>query len=61
LPRSTWPTPEAPSETESQAGWFDPEHTNHLGKYRMTLWEIHPITMIEVFKNGAWVALDQLP
>jgi hypothetical protein len=44
-------------------GWlmFDPEHTNHLGKYRMTLWEIHPITMIEVFQNGAWVALDQLP
>ena len=44
-------------------GWLmlDPEHTNHLGKYRMTLWEIHPITMIEVFQNGAWVALDKLP
>src|SRR5216684_2016922 len=44
-------------------GWlmFDPEHTNHLGKYRMTLWEIHPITRIEVFQNGAWIELDQLP
>jgi hypothetical protein len=40
---------------------FDPEHTNHLGKYRMTLWEIHPITRIEVFQNGAWIELDQLP
>lgn len=36
-------------------GWLmlDPEHSNHLGKYRMTLWEIHPITLIEVFQNGA--------
>jgi hypothetical protein len=44
-------------------GWlmFDPEHTNHLGKYRMTLWEIHPIISIEVFQNGGWVELDQLP
>jgi len=45
------------------AGWlmFDPDHPNHLGKYRSTLWQIHPITRIEVFKDGAWVDLDAVP
>jgi hypothetical protein len=45
------------------SGWalLDPEHTAHLGKYRSTLWEIHPITKIEVFQNGQWVDLDDLP
>ena len=36
-------------------------HRNHLGKYRSTLWEIHPITKIEVFKDNRWVDLDTLP
>jgi hypothetical protein len=42
------------------SGWslLDPEHRAHLGKYRSTLWEIHPITKIEVFENGQWVDLD---
>jgi hypothetical protein len=39
---------------------LDPEHRSHLGKYRSTLWEIHPITMIEVFKSGNWVNLDEV-
>ncbi len=45
------------------SGWtmLDPEHRNHLGKYRSTLWEIHPITEIEVFRNNKWVDLDELP
>jgi uncharacterized protein YraI len=45
------------------SGWLmlDPEHKAHLGLYRQTLWEIHPITKIEVFKNGHWVDLDDLP
>lgn len=45
------------------SGWalLDPEHRAHLGKYRSTLWEIHPITKIEVFKDGEWVDLDDLP
>jgi hypothetical protein len=45
------------------SGWlmFDPDHPNHLGKYRSTLWEIHPITKIEVFKEGVWVDLDAGP
>jgi hypothetical protein len=46
------------------SGWllFDPQHTNHLGKYRSTLWEIHPITQIEVWDDDTdtWVALDDL-
>lgn len=39
------------------SGWtlLDPNHKNHLGTYRSTLWEIHPITKIEVFTNSQWV------
>jgi hypothetical protein len=45
------------------SGWtlLDPEHRAHLGKYRSTLWEIHPITKIEVFQDGQWVNADDLP
>ncbi len=45
------------------SGWtfLDPEHRNHLNKYRSTLWEIHPITTIEVFRDDRWVDLDNLP
>jgi hypothetical protein len=45
------------------SGWtlLDPEHRSHLGKYRSTLWEIHPVTRIEVFKNGQWIDADELP
>lgn len=44
------------------SGWLmlDPEHKAHLGLYRQTLWEIHPITRIEVFTGGKWVNLDDL-
>jgi hypothetical protein len=44
------------------SGWtmLDPEHRAHLGKFRSTLWEIHPITRFEVFKDGQWVNLDEL-
>ena len=45
------------------SGWlmFDPEHREQLGKFRNTLWEIHPITKIEVFKDGGWTDLDATP
>jgi len=45
------------------SGWlmFDPQHRNHLGRYRQTLWEIHPITKIEVKQNGRWIDVDNLP
>jgi len=46
------------------SGWllFDPSHANHLDKYRNTLWEIHPVTKIEVWliKAEKWVDLDDL-
>jgi len=43
-------------------GWlmYDPEHANHLGRFRGTLWEVHPITRIEVSLDGEWVDLDTL-
>lgn len=45
------------------SGWllFDPSHRNHLGRYRSTLWEVHPITRIEVWTSGRWADLDSLP
>lgn len=38
------------------SGWtlFDPVHKAHLGVYRTTLWEIHPVTRIEVMQDGQW-------
>ena len=54
------------------SGWLmiDPNHLTHitgvkingqLRKFRSTLWEIHPITKIEVEVNGSFVDLDGLP
>jgi hypothetical protein len=49
---------------------LDPSHPNHIRRactgscvpptccYRSTLWEIHPVTKIEVRRNGAWVNLN---
>jgi hypothetical protein len=44
-------------------GWtlLDPEHGAQVGQFRSTLWEIHPITMIEVSTDGLWVNVDDLP
>ncbi len=61
IPRlDNWEHSDAPVRI---SGWLmiDPEHRNHLGTYRSTLWEVHPITKIEVFKDGQWVDLDKLP
>jgi hypothetical protein len=45
------------------SGWtlLDPEHRAQLGQYRSTLWEVHPVTRIEVYQNGLWVDLDSFP
>ncbi len=66
-PNHKWSLDLLRSITENQervriSGWvfFDPEHPDHLGKYRATLWEIHPIMQIEVYRNGHWVPLDDL-
>ena len=43
------------------SGWLmlDPEHQDMINNgLRSTLWEIHPITKIEVWENGSWVDLD---
>lgn len=40
---------------------FDPSHSNHLGRFRGTMWEIHPVTRIEVFREGRWRDLDDEP
>jgi hypothetical protein len=37
---------------------LDPVHKGHLGKYRRTLWEIHPIHRIEYWRSGQWFDLD---
>jgi hypothetical protein len=40
-------------------GWLmlDPEHPDQIGKTRGGLWEVHPITKIEVFSGGSWIEL----
>jgi hypothetical protein len=43
------------------SGWLmlDPEHQDMINKgLRSTLWEIHPVTKIELWDNGQWVDLD---
>lgn len=43
------------------SGWllYDYEHVNVIGTQRASVWEVHPITKIEVKKNGQWVDLDK--
>jgi hypothetical protein len=40
-------------------GWllYDQDHLNEIGNSRATVWEIHPITKIEVFLDGEWQEL----
>lgn len=51
---------------------LDPVHPTHIrgnckancgtkSFYRATLWEVHPVTRIEVWQNGAWVDVNALP
>jgi hypothetical protein len=54
-------TPLVDTNTQARiSGWllYDLEHVNVVGKQRATAWEVHPITRIEVQKNGQWVDLD---
>ena len=43
-------------------GWLmlDPEHPDQVGKTRGTIWELHPVTKVEVYRSGGWVDLDAL-
>jgi uncharacterized protein YraI len=39
--------------------FYDPDHKAHITQgYRSTMWELHPVTRIEIFVGGAWVDLD---
>ncbi len=54
-------TPIVDSQTKVRiSGWlmYDSEHLNVIGTQRATVWEVHPITKIEVQNNGTWVDLD---
>lgn len=37
--------------------FYDEAHATGASTWRGTAWEIHPITKIEVFENGAWTEL----
>jgi hypothetical protein len=40
-------------------GWLmlDPEHPDQIGQTRGSIWEIHPITKIEVLNGSKWVEI----
>jgi hypothetical protein len=42
------------------SGWliYDFEHVAVIGKERAAVWEVHPITKIEVQNNGQWVNVE---
>jgi hypothetical protein len=40
--------------------FYDPSHANHLKTLRISMWEIHPITKIEVFLGGVWTNIDDI-
>lgn len=45
------------------SGWLmlDPEHPDQVGRTRGTIWEIHPVTRIEVQRGTSWTPLDRTP
>jgi len=64
-PQHKWTTnmlaPLVDSQTKVRiSGWlmYDSEHIGALGTQRATVWEVHPITKIEVQTNGQWIDLD---
>jgi hypothetical protein len=64
-PSHTWTTtmlhPLVDARTQVRiGGWlmYDFEHTGVIGTQRATVWEVHPITRIEVQQNGQWIDLD---
>lgn len=50
----------AASDSVRVTGWlmYDPDHPDQVGKTRATVWEIHPVTKLEVWERGAWNNLD---
>ncbi len=67
-PQHKWTTDMLTPLVDSQikvriSGWlmYDSEHIGVIGTQRATVWEVHPITKIEVQTNGQWVDLDNQP
>jgi SH3 domain-containing protein len=67
-PQHKWTTnmlaPLVDSQTQVRiSGWlmYDSEHIGAIGTQRATVWEVHPITKIEIQSNGQWVDLDNQP
>jgi hypothetical protein len=67
-PTHKWTTamlaPLVDSQTQVRiSGWlmYDSEHIGVIGTQRATVWEVHPITKIEVQSNGQWIDLDSQP
>ena len=41
--------------------FYDPSHEDHIRRgFRSTMWELHPITRIEVLRAGRWFDVDRL-
>jgi hypothetical protein len=42
------------------SGWpmYDPSHPAQVGRTRATLWEIHPVTRIDVWRGERWEPVD---
>jgi hypothetical protein len=67
-PQHKWTTAVLAQLVDSQtrvriSGWlmYDSEHIGVIGTQRATVWEVHPITKIEVQNSGQWVDLDNQP
>lgn len=67
-PQHTWTTNMLTALVDSEtpvriSGWlmYDSEHIGVIGTQRATVWEVHPITKIEVQTNGQWVNSENRP
>jgi hypothetical protein len=67
-PQHTWTTNMLTALVDSTtpvliSGWlmYDSEHIGAIGTQRAAVWEVHPITKIEVQTNGQWVNAENRP
>ncbi len=41
-------------------GMLDPERPDQVGETSGTIWELHPVTKVDVFRYGRWVDLGMI-